>query len=132
MKWTDFPLLTDENVDPDVIAHLRQIGFEVGDVVESNLQGADDVDLLKLAVSQGRVIVTHDADFGTLAILKNEPLVGIVYLRPGHIDAKFTIESIDAVLQANPDLSAPFVLVVKRAGNNIKVRIRRLSQGIPP
>jgi hypothetical protein len=60
LKLREFPLLTDENLDPDV--------------------------------------VTHDADFGTLAILQNEPLVGIVYLRPGHIDAQFTVATFQAVL----------------------------------
>jgi predicted nuclease of predicted toxin-antitoxin system len=39
------------------------------DVVEAGLQGSTDVDLLRLAAEQKRVVVTHDADFGTLAIL---------------------------------------------------------------
>lgn len=38
MKLRDFPLLTDENLDADVVAHLRQMGFDVLDVVESGLQ----------------------------------------------------------------------------------------------
>lgn len=59
MKLRDFPLLTYENLDPDVIAHLRRVGFDVVDVVESSLQGSGDVDLLKLATSQGRVVATH-------------------------------------------------------------------------
>jgi predicted nuclease of predicted toxin-antitoxin system len=79
LKLRDFPLLTDENLDPDVVAHLRQLGFDVLDVVERGLQGSTDVDLLRLATSQGRVVVTHDADFGTPAILQHEPLVGIVF-----------------------------------------------------
>jgi predicted nuclease of predicted toxin-antitoxin system len=98
VKLRDFPLLTDENLDPDVIAHLRKLAFDVVDVVESGLQGWADVDLLRHATAQGRVIVTHDADFGTLAVLQNEPLVGLIYLRPGHIDTQFTIETIQAVL----------------------------------
>lgn len=65
-----FPLLTDENIDPDVVAGLRRLGFDVLDVVESGRAGVGDVELLRWAVSQGRVIVTHDADFGTLAILQ--------------------------------------------------------------
>jgi len=85
LKLRDFPLLTDENLDPDMVAQLRQLGFDVLDVVESGLRGATDVDLLRLATSQGRVVVTHDADFGTLALLQKEPLVALVFLRPGHI-----------------------------------------------
>jgi predicted nuclease of predicted toxin-antitoxin system len=127
LKLHDFPLLTDENLDRDVVAHLRQLGFDVLDVFESSLRGAADVDLLRQATAQGRVAVTHDADFGTLVILQNEPVVGIVFLRPGHIDPQFTIETIEAVLRADPDLVPPFVLVAKRTGNRVTIRVRALG-----
>jgi len=127
LKLRDFPLLTDENLDPDVVAHLRRLGFDVVDVVESGQQGTADVDLLRQAKAQGRVVVTHDADFGTLAILQNEPLIGVVYLRPGHIDPQFTLETIQAVLTADPNLVPPFILVAKRTGNRVAIRVRALS-----
>ena len=127
MKLRQFPLLTDENVDPDVVAGLRQLGFDVLDVVENGREGADDVDLLRWATSQGRVVVSHDADFGTLAILQNEPLVGLIFLRPGHIDTKFTMETIEVLLQTNPDVRPPFVLVARRSGDQVTIRVRALS-----
>lgn len=82
MKLREFPLLTDENIDPEVVARLRRLGFDVLDVVEGGLHGSADVDLLRLAAASGRIVVTPDADFGTLAIHQKEPLVGLVYLRP--------------------------------------------------
>jgi predicted nuclease of predicted toxin-antitoxin system len=129
MKLRDFPLLTDENLDAEVVASLRKLGFDVRDVVESGLRGSSDVDLLRLAAEQKRVVVTHDADFGTLAIRQNEPLIGLVYLRPGHIDSQFTIETIQTVLSADPDLLPPFVLVAKRISNKVTIRIRQLGTG---
>ncbi len=56
MKLRDFPLLTDENLDADVVSHLRQLGFDVLDVVGSGLPGAADVDLLRQATAEGRVV----------------------------------------------------------------------------
>jgi type I restriction enzyme S subunit len=44
LKLREFLLLTDENLDPDVVTHLRMLGFDVVDVVERGLQGAADVD----------------------------------------------------------------------------------------
>jgi hypothetical protein len=38
LKLRQFPLLTDEIVDPDVVAGLRGLGFDVLDVVESSRQ----------------------------------------------------------------------------------------------
>ena len=77
MKLLEFPILTDENVDADVVAWLRQAGFDVLDVSEQRLFGEADSKLLQLAVASGRIVVTHDADFGTLAVLQGEPIVGL-------------------------------------------------------
>ena len=114
MKLDQFKLLTDENIHRDVVQFLRARGFDVLDATKEGLCGRTDVDLLQRAVSEDRVVVTHDRDFGTLAILAGEQIVGIVYLRPGHIDPKFTIETIRAVLKKELDLSPPFILVVQR------------------
>jgi len=127
LKLRQFPLLTDENIDPDVVAGLRQLGFDVLDVMENGREGADDIDLLRWATSQGRVVVSHDADFGTLAVLQNEPLVGLVFLRPGHIDSKFTMEMIEVLLQADLELTPPFVPVARRSGDQVAIRLRALG-----
>jgi predicted nuclease of predicted toxin-antitoxin system len=127
VKLRDFSLLTDENIHSGVLAHLRQRGFDVADVVERGREGTADVDLLRLATSEGRVVVTHDADLGNLAIHQNEPLVGLVFLRPGHIDPQFTVETILVLLTSDPDLTPPFVLVAKRSGASVTLRVRHLG-----
>lgn len=127
MKLRDFPLLTDENLDPEVVAELRGLGFDVVDVVESGRQGATDLELLRWASAEGRVVVSHDADFGTLAILQHEPVVGVVYLRPGHINPQFTLATMQTLLKAEIDLTPPFVLVAKRSGDQITIRVRYLG-----
>lgn len=126
MKLRDFGMLTDENVDPDVVADLRSRGFDVWDVCENGWQGRSDIELLRHAVAGQRVIVTHDSDFGTLAMLGGEPVIGILYLRPGHVDAQFTIETINTVLQSDPDIAPPFVLVARRSGVTVSMRVRQI------
>lgn len=126
MKLHDFGLLTDENLDPDVVAWLRQQGFDVADVCDDGFQGSTDIALLQRAVAANRVVVTHDPDFGTLAILQKEPVVGILFLRPGHIDPQFTIETLQSVLSANPDVTPPFVIVARRKGVKVTIRVRHL------
>ena len=49
MRLRDVDLLTDENVHPGVLAYLRSEGFDVLDVKEEGLGGADDVLLIRLA-----------------------------------------------------------------------------------
>ena len=120
-----YPVLN--HADPVVVAERRRLGFDVFDVCESGLQGSSDVDILRLAVVQNRIVVTHDADFGTLALFANEPLVGLVFLRPGHIDPQYTIATIQTVLGIDPDLFPPFILVAKRTGGQVAIRIRSLA-----
>lgn len=82
MKLIEFPLLTNENIDAEVVRFLRERGFDVRDVCESGLRGAADIDLIRKAVAENRVIVTHDSDFGTLAVHAGAPIVGLLFLRP--------------------------------------------------
>lgn len=127
MKFSDYPLLTDENIDPAVVRFLRQAGFDVLDVAEESLIGSSDRHLLQLAASQRRVVVTHDSDFGTLVVRQHVPVIGILYLRPGHIDSHFTIESIQTFLSQSIELPARFVIVVRRVGVDVMIRVRDLS-----
>lgn len=127
MKLRDFGLLTDENIHPTVVTFLRQAGFDVWDVCEQGWLGSTDLALMQHAVSEQRVIVTHDSDFGSLAILAGNPIVGILYLRPGHASAQFTIDSCQAVLKADPDVRPPFLIIAKRTGTTVTIRIRLLN-----
>lgn len=127
MKLRDFALLTDENLDPDVVQWLCDAGFDVMDVMRDGLQGAADDELLRRAVAQQRVVVTHDADFGRLAILQGHSVVGIVFIRPGHFDPQYTIETLRGLLSVDPDVFPPFLLVVSRRDGAIMIRLR----GVP-
>jgi predicted nuclease of predicted toxin-antitoxin system len=53
----------DEHVDPDVARALRRHGIDVTTTVEAGLRTLDDLDHLDFIQREGRVVVTHDADF---------------------------------------------------------------------
>ena len=61
MKLDQFKLLTDENIQRDVVQFLRAHGFDVLDPTKEGLFGRTDVDLLQRAVSEDRVVVTTTA-----------------------------------------------------------------------
>ncbi len=127
MKLRGFPLLTDQNIHADVAKFLRDNGFDVVEVQQAGLVGADDAAILAWAVSQGRVVVSHDADFGMLAIQAGVDHLGIVFLRPGHISPAVTIESVHKLLALDVDVIPPFLVTVKRTGDSITVRVRHAS-----
>jgi len=125
VKALDFPLLADENIHPDVIAFLRQIGMDVQSVAEQGKFGLPDTQVLQQATESSRVVLTHDRDFGGMAVF-GEKFIGIVYLRPGHIQADFTVKTLEAIHKNAPDVTSPFILVAERAGDTVKIRVRQL------
>jgi predicted nuclease of predicted toxin-antitoxin system len=126
LKLRTFPFLADENIHPVVASLLRESGCEVTELRQAGMTGADDLTVLRLAYTQQRVILTHDSDFGTLAILRGEPIIGIVYLRPGHINPRFTFVTLMELLDRDFDLTSPFIITAEHRGGRVRIRVRLL------
>jgi predicted nuclease of predicted toxin-antitoxin system len=125
VKIQDFAFLADENIHLDVVAFLRSEGHDVLYAGEG-LIGSSDTVLLQLALSQNRVVITHDKDFGAMVIARREPMIGVIFLRPGHINPQFTRETLEVLFHANLNVIPPFMVVTKRQENTIKIRLRNL------
>jgi hypothetical protein len=71
-----------------------------------------------------RFVLTHDADFGILAMHRSEPLTGIVYLRPGGRPPAQVMADLQALLEAEIDWTPP-VIAVYHTG---RLRLRRSAE----
>ncbi len=123
MILRDFNLMVDENISPEVTTILRKEGFDVFSVEESEFVGSTDRQLIRLAYAAKRVILTHDSDFGMLAIRDGEPYFGIIHLRPGHVPPVHTITGLRRLLNEDLSLSTPFILICQTFPG-FRVRIR--------
>ena len=124
MKLETAAFLADANVHPALVAHLRAAGHDVRDVMSGTLVSATDAELIRLATSELRIVITHDSDFGRLAIADGEPYVGLIFLRPGHIAPEFSIDSLKTVLTAHPVVRPPFIIVARRRADRVDIRVR--------
>jgi len=122
----DFPLLGDENIHPELIALLREQGRDIRSVAEQGGFGQSDRAILRTAHADGRVVLTHDRDFGKLAIAQGVPFTGIIFLRPGHIRAEFTIQTLETLAAQPLDVHSPFIIVAEQRANAVHVRVRQL------
>lgn len=120
MNQFRFPVLTDENIHPHVVGFLRDVGLDVLDIKAQNWFGMPDEDILAHAYKQERVVITHDSDFGRLAVLSGKPFIGILYLRPAEIQAERTIERLSKFFASGIRLTPPFIVVIQ----NEKIRVR--------
>ena len=112
--FSEFKILCDENIHPNVVDYLTSQGLDFESIWGLVLRGLDEEDVLVRAYSENRLVLTHDSDFGTLVIADQKPFFGIVHLKSGHILPKFTLESLDALLQSKIDVEPPFSVIPAR------------------
>lgn len=125
MKPLDYPLLADENIHPQVVAALRGQGKDVIGAFEAGLGGKADAEVLSFATAQGRVVITHDSDFGAVAMRVALRFPGIVYLRPGQRDPVVVLQSLSAIEAAVEHVESGFLIVAEHRGEQVRIRHRR-------
>jgi predicted nuclease of predicted toxin-antitoxin system len=70
----------DESGDFAIVRGLRAIGFDVRAVVE-DMPGVPDPAVLKAAVSENRILLTEDKDFGKWVFAHKSATAGVVLIR---------------------------------------------------
>lgn len=74
-------LLANENIPLGTVYRLRAFGHDVLSITEAS-RGITDTEVLAIAHSQQRVLLTFDRDYGELIYVKRLPIpAGLVYLR---------------------------------------------------
>jgi len=73
--------LLDENVEYQLAAFLTSEGHDVTTIVQDYTRSLDDREVLNLAQTEGRILVTNDRDFGELIFNQQLPHAGVIYFR---------------------------------------------------
>jgi predicted nuclease of predicted toxin-antitoxin system len=72
LRLDELGLVADEKVHPEVVEALRRQGFDVLNV-KSGWIGSTDLEILRRAFAENRIVLTQDSDFGKLAVTTREP-----------------------------------------------------------
>jgi predicted nuclease of predicted toxin-antitoxin system len=72
----------DENLGASIQALFHQHGHDCVTAYEEGLGGTDDPVVLGAAVSEGRILVTSDHDFGNVVMYPPQRTAGIAVLNP--------------------------------------------------
>jgi predicted nuclease of predicted toxin-antitoxin system len=89
--------LIDLNVGEAVASVLRQIGYDAVYVGDDNPR-VSDIDMLRLAVQEQRIIVTMDTDFGELVYHSGEPHAGVLLLRIPGAGASEKVSTVEEII----------------------------------
>lgn len=124
MEIKSCSFLADENIPPTIIQFLRQLNFDFTSVLGEGLIGHSDETVTRRAFLEKRIVLTQDQDFGKLLRTTESDFIGIIYLRPGHINPTYHIETLKKLFEMNPQLEPPFIVVGLNISNIIRLRIR--------
>lgn len=114
MKW-----VVDENVDRQVVEHLRALGHEVKYIAEVD-PASEDTDILDAAWRADSILVTGDKDFGELVYRQKKVSAGIVLLRlHGMVPDDKARLVVDVVKNHATELQYAFTVVTK---DSIRIR----------
>lgn len=69
---------------------MKQTGFDSVSVIEI-MKGAEDIDVIKRAKKENRIIVTNDKDFGWLATIYKPPGLILLRLKKETIETKIKV-----------------------------------------
>jgi predicted nuclease of predicted toxin-antitoxin system len=102
-----------------VVHFLRSHGVDILSAREEGWGALTDSQILARAHAMGRFVLTHDADFGMLAVHRGEPITGIMYLRPGGRPPAQVIADVQSLLAAEIDWTPP-VIFAEHSGPHLR------------
>jgi predicted nuclease of predicted toxin-antitoxin system len=118
-------LLADENVSGLVVTRLRSLSFDVLAIGETRA-GASDREVIAIARSEDRILITEDRDFGEMIIRQRLAVRGLVLLELDRLSNTAEADlAAAAIVTHSAKLSGS--LVVVEPG---RVRIRPLPQKV--
>ena len=116
------PLVADMNISVLVVEFLRSQGVDIVSAFEEGWYRYEDKDILSNAYMMHRYVLTHDSDFGQLAVQLKHPFTGIILLRPGGRTPDEVISDLQDLLKRDVDWTPPLIAVYRFG----RLRIRRL------
>jgi predicted nuclease of predicted toxin-antitoxin system len=115
--------LCDMGISRKVAAWLRRQGHESSHLGDEGLARLPNGRIFAKAITENRVVLTCDLDFGEIAAMAERPLTSVVIFRLQNTRADHVIERLSAVLEKiGPDLEHGVIVTVEET----RFRIRQL------
>lgn len=115
--------LADMGISPSLVQKLRQQGHEAVHLYEQGLMRLPDAEILRKAQEEGRVLLTHDLDFGELLAFSRQRLPSVIIFRLSDMRPENIWLHLDAILRQHSQALEQGALLSVR---DRKVRVRTL------
>lgn len=119
--------LLDESADFPLASYLQDLGYDVTTIAHDYPHALKDFEVLKIATSERRILITNDRDFGELIFRQKLPHHGIILFRLGKENIETKRAWLKIVLTDYQESLSQFIVVT-----NHGIRIRRLPESHSP
>lgn len=114
-------ILADENTHIDLISALRKLPIDVLSIKE-NYRGMQDEEIILLAKTEGRIILTEDKDFGEWVFAHKIKGLSVIFLRYHFTETSEIIKIVSELLETGiSKFHNKFTTITTR-----KIRIREI------
>lgn len=115
--------LADENIPGSVVCSLKEDGFDIS-WIRTDSPGISDIEVIRKAHREGRIILTFDKDFGEFSVRYHTvPVKGIVLFRLYRLPPPSQTPYILKVIRSRSDWEGHFSVVEQD-----RIRMRSLVQ----
>ncbi len=73
--------LSDMGISPKTVTFLQNLGYDAIHLHEMGLDKLPDSDILEKSVNEGRILLTHDLDFGELLSRSGAKMPSVIIFR---------------------------------------------------
>lgn len=114
-------ILADENTHTELITALRKIPVDVLSIKES-YRGMQDEEIILLAKTANRIILTEDKDFGEWVFAHKTKGISVIFLRYHFTETSQIIKIVSAMLKSGTEkMYSKFTTITTR-----KIRSREI------
>ncbi len=104
-------LLADENIPASVVTVLKEEGYDIR-WIRTESPGISDIDVMRFAYEEKRILLTYDKDFGELALKDpHYPSSGIILVRVSLKSPDLIAEYIRQILTSRDDWQGHFSVI---------------------
>lgn len=119
--------LLDENVEFRIVSFLKDAGHNVTAIARDYPHALPDSQVLAIALSEKRILITNDRDFGELIFHKKLDHSGVIYFRfPLPSTAEDKITRLKRLLVTHQDQLDQFLVVTPQ-----RIRVRAIQRRKP-